>query len=136
MGDNDLNNFQRIGSVSNTKVGSDFEAVARAFLLTTGLPFEPRFAVPIGVGAHKKNHIFDLGSSSPKVIVECKSHRWTTGGNMPSAKMTVWNEVMFYFTLAPSDYRKILFVLHDQHLTRKETLAEYYIRVHGHLVPS
>jgi len=50
--------------------------------------------------------------------------------------MTVWNEVMFYFTLAPSDYRKILFVLHDQHLTRKETLAEYYIRVHGHLVPS
>jgi len=129
------NKFQRIGAVSNTHVGSDFEAVARAHLLATGLAVEPRFSVLIGVGANKKNRLFDLGSSSPKIIVECKSHRWTIGGNMPSAKMTVWNEAMFYFSLAPHDYRKILFVLRDFNVRKQETLAHYYLRIHGHLIP-
>lgn len=78
---------------------------------------------------------FDLGSSSPPVLVECKSHRWTSGGNVPSAKITVWNEAMYYFHLAPPEYRKIMFVLRDYSDKRKETLAQYYIRNHGHLIP-
>ena len=28
---------------------------------------------------------------------------------MPSAKMTVWNEAMYYFHIAPKQYRKIMF---------------------------
>jgi len=81
----------------------------------------------------KKLHRFDLGSDAPPVLVECKSHTWTQGGNMPSAKMTVWNEAMYYFHLAPSMYRKILFVL--KHSRREVTLASYYLRTHGHMVP-
>lgn len=55
---------------------------------------------------------------------------------MPSAKLTVWNEAMYYFSVTPSDYRKILFVLRDYSESRKQTLAEYYIRNYEHLIPS
>ena len=71
------------------------------------------FAVEVGL-TDKKKHCFDLGSANPKIIVECKSHKWTAGANVPSAKMTVWNEAMYYFHLAPKAFRKILFVLHDR----------------------
>ena len=67
------------------------------------------------------------------MLVEYKSHTWTQGGNMPSAKMTVWNEAMYYFHLAPVMYRKILFVLKQSR--REVTLASYYLRTHGHMVP-
>ena len=72
------------------------------------------------------------GSESPPVLVECESHTWTQGGNMPSAKMTVWNEAMYYFHVAPPSYRKILFVL--KHFRKEQSLAAYYLKEHGHLV--
>ena len=43
---------------------------------------------------------------------------------------------MYYFTLAPIGYQKIMFVLRDFSEKRNETLAEYYLRTHGHLVPN
>lgn len=48
------------------------------------------------MGKIKKKHSFDLGCKDKK-IVECKSHKWTSGGNIPSAKLNVWNEAMYYF---------------------------------------
>ena len=54
---------------------------------------------------------------------------------MPSAKMTVWNEAMYYFATAPRKYRKILFVLRDVRTTTGESLAEYYVRTYHHLIP-
>ncbi len=50
--------------------------------------------------------------------------------------MTVWNEAMYYFALAPGNYQKILFVLRDYNPKKKETLAEYYLRTYDHLVPN
>src|SRR6266481_6202109 len=131
----DNNNFQRIGTVSNTQAGNDFEAACRPnFFSQQGIPLVKSFSVPVGVGEHKKLHRFDLGSESPPVLVECKSHTWTQGGNMPSAKMTVWNEAMYYFHVAPAFYRKIFFVL--KHSRREVSLASYYLKTHGHLVPA
>lgn len=52
---------------------------------------------------------------------------------MPSAKLTVWNEAMYYFALTPRRFRKIFFVLKD--LRRTESLAEYYVRLQSHLIP-
>ena len=72
----------------------------------------------------------------PKTIVECKSHRWTSGRNVPSAKLTVWNEAMLYFIAAPCEYRKIMFVLRDYCSKREETLAGYYVRTYSHLIPA
>ena len=85
--------------------------------------------------AKKKERKFDLGSNDPRVLVECKSHKWTGGGNVPSAKITVWNEAMYYFLLAPPGFRKVLFVLRDFSERRGESLAEYYVRHHSHLIP-
>jgi hypothetical protein len=56
------------------------------------------------------------------------------GGNAPSAKMAVWNEAMYYFSLVPDDYRKMLFVLLSRFDPEGETLLEYYIRRFSHLI--
>jgi hypothetical protein len=129
----DINNFQRVGSVSNAHAGNDFESLARQFFARQGIVLTRYFVAPVGIGEQKKPHRFDLGGKTPPVLVECKLHTWTQGGNMPSAKMTVWNEAMYYFHLAPATYRKILFGL--KHSRRGLTLAAYYVRIHGHMVP-
>jgi hypothetical protein len=128
--------FQRIGSHSNSQVGKDFELAAQAFFLAEGLSLDRGLKIPVGVETSKKDHAFDLGCADQKVIVECKSHTWTSSGNSPSAKLTVWNEAMLYFMAAPKGYRKIMFVLRDFSEKRGETLAAYYLRRYNHLVPS
>jgi hypothetical protein len=85
------------------------------------------------VGEKKKHHRFDLGASAPAALVECKSHTWTQSGNMPSAKLTVWNEAMYYFHIAPKHYRKIFFML--KHLRCEISLATYYLAKYEHLIP-
>ncbi len=100
------------------------------------IEFEFNFKLLVGVGQVKKLHAFDLGSETGKTIVECKSHRWTEGRNIPSAKLTVWNEAMYYFHLAPNDYRKIMFVLKDVCQKRGISLAEYYVKMYIHLIPN
>ena len=129
------NNHQRVGAVSNAHVGRDFESVAQEYFRQEGVLLGSNYAVSVGDGTEKKNRQFDLGSGEPPVLVECKSHRWTAGGNVPSAKITVWNEAMYYFHLAPPRFRKVLFVLRDLSERRGETLAGYYIRNYGHLIP-
>lgn len=128
-------NFQRIGSESNAHVGRDFERLAVAALEERGISVDLNFAVEVGVSDLKKRHVFDLGSSDPPLIVECKSHKWTSGGNVPSAKLTVWNEAMYYFACSPDVYRKVLFVLRDERAKTGETLASYYTRTYAHLIP-
>lgn len=130
-----MTNFQREGSSSNTQVGNDFEDAASKYFALQGIELRAGYKIQVGVNAIKKEHAFDLGSNNPKVIVECKSHKWTSGNNTPSAKMTVWNEAMYYFAVAPNEYRKILFVLHDYSAVKNETLAQYYIRTYEHLIP-
>ena len=129
-----VNNFQRIGAVSNAHAGRDFENAAQVFFRRQGITLQKGFEIPVGLSS-KKARQFDLGSTNPPVLVECKSHTWTSGGNVPSAKITVWNEAMYYFFLAPREFRKILFVLRDYNSKRDETLAQYYIRNHGNLIP-
>lgn len=97
---------------------------------------EPSLSIDIGVkGAEPKAHRFDLGSRSLAVLVECKSHTWTATGNIPSAKLTVWNEAMYYFHLVPHECRKVLFVQESFDSKRNKSLARYYIDTHSHLIP-
>jgi len=42
------------------------------------------------------------------------------------------NEVMLLFSVAPTNYRKILFVL--KHLRREISLATHYVKTQGHLI--
>ena len=78
-----------------------------------------------------------MGADHPPTIVECKTHTWTKGGNVPSAKMANWNEAMYYFACSPPEFRKIFFVLRDVREKRgkSESLAEHYIRTYYHLIP-
>ena len=130
-----VNNFQRPGAISNADVGSDFETAAQEWFLNEGVRLQRNYSVEVGLSKMKERK-FDLGSSEPPVLVECKSHKWTSGDNVPSAKITVWNESMFYFLLAPPGFRKVLFVLRDVSEKRGESLAEYYVRNHSHLIPN
>ena len=130
-----VNNFQRPGAISNADVGSDFETAAQEWFLNEGVRLQRNYGVEVGLSKMKERK-FDLGSSEPPVLVECKSHKWTSGGNVPSAKITVWNESMYYFLLAPPGFRKVLFVLRDVSEKRGESLAEYYVRNHSHLIPN
>lgn len=130
-----MSNFQRNGATSNTQVGRDFESKARALFSQMGLNLQPNFSLEIGVDGRAKAHNFDLGDGEKRVIVECKSHTWTESWNVPSAKMTTWNQAMYFFYAAPRDYRKILFVLRHHNRKRSQTLAEYYIKTNRHLIP-
>ena len=101
-----VNNFQRPGVISNADVGSDFEKMAQEWwFLNKGIRLQRNYRVRVGL-AKKKERKFDLGSNDPRVLVECKSHKWTGGGNVPSAKITVWNEAMYYFLLAPPGFAR------------------------------
>ncbi len=121
-----MGNHQRIGSVSNAHVGRAFELEAfEYFQRTEGLTLQPNFPLAIGIDEIKKSHRFDLGSENPSVLIECKSHHWTESGGVPIAKLTVWNEAMFYFYLAPDQYRKVLVVLLSEHPRRAESLAQF-----------
>lgn len=125
------NNFQRVGAVSNTHVGREFEEAARMFFAKSGIILRPRFVVPVGYRL-KRSHEFDLGSDDPPIIVECKSYTWTSGGNSPSAKIRAMNEVMLLFSVSPLHYRKILFLL--KHLRGDVSVASHYIKTQGHLI--
>jgi len=128
-------NFQRKGGKSNTHVGRDFEEKIRAYFQNQSIPLTPNISISIGINQKQKPHKFDLGNDTKKIIVECKSHTWTESGNVPSAKMTTWDQAMYYFYVCPSGYRKIFIVLKDYCSKRKETLCDYYLRTKEHLIP-
>jgi hypothetical protein len=129
----DINNFQRVGSASNSQVGRDFEEAAQMYFEASGLKLRRNFGVQVGF-ATKKNHNFDLGSDDPPILVECKSFTWTVSGNTPSAKIRGMNEVMLYFNAAPAKYKKILFLLKHHHSRRTMSLAAHYVKNHEHLL--
>lgn len=129
--------FQRKNSKSNAHVGKEFEDTVMKVFLRENIEINKNISIEIGNSKFKKNHSFDLGinSDEDKILIECKSHKWTEGENIPSAKLTVWNEAMYYFSLAPNDFRKLFVVLKDFSEKRNETLADYYIRNSKHLIP-
>ena len=126
---------QRVGAISNAHAGREFEATARRFFANQGIDLRNNLKVMVDISAAKKNRAFDLGCDERNILIECKSHRWTSAANIPAAKLTVWNEAMYYFSLARREYRKVMFVLRDESTKRRLTLATYYLRNYAHLVP-
>lgn len=130
-----MNNFQRKGSISNAHVGEDFEKrIMNNLSNNYSVQLIPKYKLEVG-NDKKKQHEFDLGHDENKIVVECKSHTWTSSDKVPSAKITVWNEAMYYFSLVPDEYRKIFCVLKSYSESRKITLAKYYIERYYHLIP-
>jgi hypothetical protein len=120
----------------NPGKGAAFENAVQQFLASQAIAVRKNYTLEVGVALKKRPRKFDLGSDQPKLVVECKSHSWTEGGNAPSAKMAVWNEAMYYFSLVPPGYRKALFVLLSRFEPEGETLLQYYVRRFDHLIPA
>ena len=131
------NNFQRKNSKSNASEGKKFELHVLDFFNTKhNLKLQENAKVDIGISTSvsKKLKAFDLGRPG-EIVVECKSHNWTEGKNAPSAKMSTWNEAMYLFSLVPKGHRKIFAVEKFHSQKRNQTLAQYYLQTHGHLIP-
>jgi hypothetical protein len=131
-----MSKFQRDGVQSNAHAGRAFEILSKQYLekifrITLG----ERISLDIGHNI-KKRHFFDLGKTGhDNLIIECKSHRWTKGNNVPSAKLTTWNEAMHYFFLANAKYKKIFFIEKAFNSKLQTTLGKYYIKQYGHMIP-
>ncbi len=130
-----INKHQRFGAQSNAAVGRAFEETAQTVLADHGINVDLGHTVQIGVSAVKKDRHYDLGSAAPAVIVECKSFRWTESGGVPHAKIRTMEKEMFCFHIAPVEYRKILFVERSTRDGYDESLAEYFVRLHPHMIP-
>jgi hypothetical protein len=72
------------------------------------------------------------------LLVECKAYNWTAGGNSPSAKFSTANEALLCFQAAPESYCKAMFIAATERKPgrRPETLADYWVRQYGHLIPN
>ena len=124
----------RMANKDNPGAGKRFELAVQKFLQETqNLNLKRPFAVNIGTNEKKRPHLFDLGSEEHATVVECKAHSWTAGGNSPSAKLAVWNEAMYYFSLTPNSYRKLFFV--KLSLKRDVSLFKHYVGRFSHLIP-
>ena len=130
------NTFQRIGASSNSQVGKEFEQNIQRYLWDTqGLQLKFSFKLSLGLSREKVRR-FDLGSDTPPVLVECKSFTWTGTDRSPSAKRAQFIEAMYYFHLAPTKFRKMIFMNRSFSKKRGESLAGYLVRLQGHLIPT
>ena len=117
----------------NPRIGREFQVkVKQWFETNVGLRFELEH--PILMGNPTKPHKFDIADKSENIVIECKAYTYTRTGNIPSAKLTTLNEAIFYFSFLPAQTEKILVMAYAVHPKRRESLAEYYIRINGHLL--
>ena len=117
----------------NPYVGRRFQEDVRSILEETyGTSFEKE--VEIDIGDPPKSHKFDLANKDCSIVAECKCYTWTDSGNVPSAKLMGLDEAVFYFSFLPVETKKLLCMRRATIASREETLAEYYVRVHGHLL--
>ncbi len=117
----------------NPAIGARFEISIQNYLRADGLSLERPFILEIGAFREKRPHKFDMGSRENKIVIECKSHGWTKGENAPSAKMSVWNEAMYYFYLTPRSFRKMFFI--KKSMRNGKSLGKYYMERYLHLIP-
>lgn len=122
--------------MSNQTAGSAFTSVVQQYLTKLGHHVQTEYPVEIGfTPSHKKSHRFDLGND--RLLVECKSYTWTSGGNNPSGKISTLNEAMLYLHLTPDIFRKLVFLpkTKTKGTLHKETFGEYYVRLNRHMIP-
>ena len=117
----------------NPHVGRKFQEFVQTILKEKyNTYFEQEAAIPIG--RPPKEHKFDLANADRSIVAECKCYTWTDSGNVPSAKLMGLDEAVFYFGFLPSGTKKLLCMKKAVFRGKQETLAEYYVRAHGHFL--
>ena len=122
-------------NADNPRLGKEFQDFVQTL---AEKKFKKKFVQEqvVRIGLPPKGHKFDLVSEDGTIIIECKRHTWTDGGNVPSAKIAVLDEAILYMRSVPYYARKIIAMIeaHDPTGKRKESLAEYFVDKHGHLL--
>ena len=117
----------------NPYVGRKFQEKVQSLLEDKfQTSFNQEVAIPIG--NPPKQHKYDLANEDHSIVAECKCYTWTDSGNVPSAKLMGLDEAVFYFSFLPATTMKLLCMKKDVYPGKAETLAEYYVRMHGHLL--
>ena len=117
----------------NPRKGKDFQfRVKRIAEQKFGQLFVAEKAVRIGLPP--KEHKFDLVSEDNTIIIECKCYSWTSSGNVPSAKMATLDEAILYMRSVPYYAHKIIVMSRELRSQNGESLANYFVEKHGHLL--
>ncbi len=130
-----------VGGLSNKARGTAFEeAAARVLSVRFGVEWH-RLATPtqplgheIRVLGRPRQHRFDLVSTDFRYIGECKSHTWRKDGEVPNGKVQEIDGAVALLSNLPTDIARtavrFVAIRKATHPKRKETLAEYYYRLH------
>lgn len=112
---------------SHTQIGKQFQERCRQAFERT---FARTFDLDVGIQiAALKPHVFDLATPQRDIVAECKAFTWTIAGNIPSAKITTLRETVQYLRELSESIHRYLVIKHHRHPKRKETLAEYFVRL-------
>ena len=130
-----MNTLQRAGSISNSHVCRAFEERTQNVPAEHGIRLAPTARFRVAWAPCGRAMPATSIPGTPKVVLECESHPWTSGGNVPSAKMKNWAEAMFYVHLAPPDFRKIFVVERNVHPGRPESLLTNFLWTQAHMIP-
>jgi hypothetical protein len=119
----------------------DYKWKGRLFQIRAAKALSQHFGVkfqldhPIPIGTPPKEHQFDLVSVDSRYVGECKNYSWTKTGRVPSAKLSMVNEAVFYLSFLPPETVKFVVMRKTTHAKQLyESLAEYYHRTRYHLL--
>jgi len=118
--------------ISNPAKGLSFREAAKPVLeRELRVVLEPEVSLPIG--NPPKPHKFDLVADDRSWILECKALAWRENGGVPQAKITSITEAATCLRDFQGGWsRRVVVMNRATHPKRRETLAEYYARLHSH----
>ena len=90
--------------------------------------------VTFQVGNPPKPHKFDLVSEDKSIVVECKDNNWSKTNKIPSGKLATILKEVLYLSKIPKNIKKIIVLKKYYNQNLNETLAEYFVRMYGHLL--
>lgn len=118
--------------ISNVEKGKIFQNYCQKILKAEfgrDIESEVRFTLTDG-----RSHKFDLATSDRAIVAECKAYTWTSGGNIPSAKITHLKESVDYLNNLPPSIKALLLIKRDPHPVRRETIGSYFVRLNKEIL--
>ena len=114
--------------MSNYETGRSFEIKAKQY-------FEEKYQVKFKKGKIRtgfnggKDREFDLLNHELNIIIECKNFTFTSGKNIPSAKISDFLKEVYKLYISPSKYKKIMCIarhVNDKGVSLKEYILDKY----------
>lgn len=103
--------------------------------MALGRALECQFQLEVSIPLHgSKSHKFDLANLERDVVAECKAVGWTSGGNVPSAKIENLRGAVTHLRKIPGPSTSYLIIMKDSHPKKNETLAAYFVRLNKEIL--